>query len=200
MTFLLYYNVFAQAGDGLGMSAVAAGLSLTPLSAALFGFAQAAPRVRRCRGLRPMLAGASLLLAFGCLILGACQTETSRVPLMLGLFVVVVAIALPYASTPHVGLEALRGRKPQGLWCIELVPFSRRNCRRHLRRNRIGACRVFRAGAVGKFRGVRSRVVRAVAGALGLFVEYLSWRSGGRNITANPCAARRATHMGWATI
>ena len=51
MTFLLYFNFFAQSADGLGMSAVGAGLALVPLSIALFGFARAAPWLagrRRC--------------------------------------------------------------------------------------------------------------------------------------------------------
>jgi DHA2 family multidrug resistance protein-like MFS transporter len=38
----LYYNLFAQAPEGLGMSAIAAALSLLPLSAALFGFVRGA--------------------------------------------------------------------------------------------------------------------------------------------------------------
>src|SRR4029453_12283323 len=39
MTLLLYYYFLAQAPGGLAMTAVAAGLSLVPLSVALFGFA-----------------------------------------------------------------------------------------------------------------------------------------------------------------
>ena len=115
MTFLLYYNLFAQApqgfgkglGKGLGMSPIAAGFSLTPLSIALFGFARAAPWCGAKLGLRPMLIGASLLLAVGCAILWLAQGEMGLVPLMLGLFVVGVGIALPYASAPRIGLGAL---------------------------------------------------------------------------------------------
>ncbi len=115
MTFLLYYNLFAQApqglgkglGMGLGMSPIAAGFSLTPLSIALFGFARAAPWCGAKLGLRPMLIGASLLLAVGCAILWLAQGEKGLVPLMLGLFVVGVGIALPYASAPRIGLGAL---------------------------------------------------------------------------------------------
>ena len=47
MTLLLYYNLFAQSAGGLGLSAVMAGLSLLPLSVALFAFARAAPRSGR---------------------------------------------------------------------------------------------------------------------------------------------------------
>src|SRR5258708_2602326 len=68
MTLLLYYNLFAQAPDGLDMTAVAAGLSLMPLSVALFGFARAAPWLGAAIGLRRMMVGGSLLLALGCAI------------------------------------------------------------------------------------------------------------------------------------
>jgi MFS family permease len=107
MTFLLYYNLFAQAPQGLGMSPIAAGFSLTPLSIALFGFARAAPWCAARLGLRPMLVGASLLLAVGCAILWFAQAEKAFALLMLGLFVVGVGIALPYASAPRIGLGAL---------------------------------------------------------------------------------------------
>jgi MFS family permease len=110
MTFLLYYNLFAQApqgSGGFGMSPIAAGFSLTPLSIALFGFARAAPWCAAKLGLRPMLIGASLLLTFGCAILWFAQGEKTLVPLMVGLLVVGVGIALPYASAPRIGLGAL---------------------------------------------------------------------------------------------
>lgn len=107
MTFLLYYNLFAQSQQGLGMSPIAAGFSLTPLSVALFGFARAAPWCGATFGLRPMLVSASLLLAVGCAILWFAQAEKALVPLMFGLLVVGVGIALPYACAPRIGLEAL---------------------------------------------------------------------------------------------
>src|SRR6185312_14293513 len=62
MTLLFYYNLFAQAPDGLGLSPVTAGLSLAPLAIALFAFARAAPRVGTAIGLRQMLACGSLVL------------------------------------------------------------------------------------------------------------------------------------------
>jgi MFS family permease len=107
MTFLLYYNLFAQAPDGLGMSAVAAGFALMPLSAALFSFARVAPWLGAAVGLRRMLVGGSLLLALGCAIVWASQVEGRFTILMLGLFAVGAGIALPYASAPSVGLATL---------------------------------------------------------------------------------------------
>jgi MFS family permease len=108
MTLLLYYNLFAQSPSGLGMSAVVAGLSLVPLSVALFGFARAAPRLGTIMGLRSMLIAGSLLLALGCAIVWiSSRSEARLVILMLGLFVAGAGIALPYASAPRVALAAL---------------------------------------------------------------------------------------------
>ena len=107
MTLLLYYNLFAQAPNGLGMTAVAAGFSLLPLSVALFGFARAAPRLGAAVGLRRMMVGGSLLLALGCAIAWASLAGAGFTVLMLGLFAAGAGIALPFASSPRIGLAAL---------------------------------------------------------------------------------------------
>ena len=106
MTLLLYYNLMAQSADGLGMSAVAAGLSLLPLSVALFAFARAAPSIGTMIGVRRMLTGGSLLLALGCAIIWS-SFEARFAVLMLGLFVAGAGIALIYASAPRLGLATL---------------------------------------------------------------------------------------------
>jgi MFS family permease len=107
MTLLLYYNFFAQAPNGLGKTAVAAGLSLVPLSVALFGFARAAPRLGVAVGIRRMMVGGSLLLALGCAIAWASLAGAGFALLMLGLFACGAGIAMPYASAPRIGLAAL---------------------------------------------------------------------------------------------
>ena len=108
MTLLLYYNLFAQSADGLGMSAVAAGLSLLPLSVALFALARAAPWLGVTIGVRRMLTVGSLLLALGCVIIWlSFQIEARFVLLMPGLFAAGAGIALTYASAPRLGLAAL---------------------------------------------------------------------------------------------
>jgi MFS family permease len=108
MTLLLYYNLIAQSADGLGMSAVEAGLSLLPLSAALFGFARAAPSIGMRIGVRRMLIGGSLLLALGCAIIwSSFQIEARFAVLLPGLFVTGAGIALTYASAPRLGLATL---------------------------------------------------------------------------------------------
>ena len=107
MALLLYFNLFAQAPQGLGLSAVAAGLSLMPLSLALFGFARAAPRLGAAVGVPTMMVGGSLLLALGCAIAWISQTGGGFVLLMLGLFATGAGIALPYASAPRIALATL---------------------------------------------------------------------------------------------
>src|SRR5262249_9766600 len=107
MALLLYYNLFAQSPDGLGMTAVAAGLSLAPLSVALFAVARAAHRLAPAIGLRTMMAAGSLLLIAGCTIAGASFADAGFVMLLLGLFAIGAGIALPYASAPHIALAAL---------------------------------------------------------------------------------------------
>jgi len=107
MALLLYYNLFAQSPDGLGMTAVAAGLSLAPLSVALFAFARAAHRLAPAIGLRTMMTAGSLLLIAGCTIAGASFADAGFVMLLLGLFAIGAGIALPYASAPHIALAAL---------------------------------------------------------------------------------------------
>ena len=107
MTLLLYYNLFAQAPNGLGMTAVAAGFSLLPLSVALFGFARAAPRLGVAVGVRKVMVGGSLLLALGCAIVWASLAGAGFTVLMLGLFAAGAGIALPFASSPRIGLAAL---------------------------------------------------------------------------------------------
>ena len=104
---LLYYNLFAQSSAGLGRTPIAAGLSLMPMSAALFGFARAAPWLSAKIGLRPMMAGGSLLLALGCAVAWASATDAGFAALLLGLCAVGAGIALPYASAPRIGLAAL---------------------------------------------------------------------------------------------
>jgi MFS family permease len=111
MAVLLYYNIFAQAPDGaahgFGMTPVATGLSLMPLSAGLFGFARTSHRLAQKIGIRPMMAAGSLLLALGCVIAWLAVAGAGFAMLMAGLFAIGAGIALPYSSAPRIGLAAL---------------------------------------------------------------------------------------------
>lgn len=108
MTLLLYYNLFAQSAGGLGLSAISAGLSLLPLSVALFVFARAAPGIAASVGMRRMLAGGSLVLVLGCSIIWlALYLDAGFAMLLPGLFVAGIGIAPIYASAPRLGLATL---------------------------------------------------------------------------------------------
>ncbi len=107
MALLLYYNLFAQSTDGLDKTPIGTGLSLMPLSAALFVFARAAPWLAATVGTRRTIAGGSLLLAIGCAIAWASLGDGGFAALIFGLCIVGAGIALPYASAPRIGLAAL---------------------------------------------------------------------------------------------
>ncbi len=107
MATLLYYNIFAQAPRGLGLTPVAAGLSLIPLSVGLFGFARTSHRLAAKVGIRPMMVAGSLLLALGCAIAWVALAGAGFAALMTGLFAMGAGIALPYSSAPRIGLAAL---------------------------------------------------------------------------------------------
>jgi MFS transporter, DHA2 family, multidrug resistance protein len=110
-------NLFAQARNGLGKTAVAAGFSLVPLSVGLFGFARAAPRLGAAVGVRRVMVGWSLLLALGRAIAWTSLAGAGFTLLMLGLFACGTGIALPYASAPRIGLaEHCRKRRPASSW------------------------------------------------------------------------------------
>jgi MFS family permease len=107
MTLLLYYNIFAQGPEGLGLSAVEAGLSLVPLSLAFFAFARIAPWLETVVGLRPMMVGGALLLALGCAIVWTSLAPADLALRTLGLIAAGAGIAVPYATAPRIGLAAL---------------------------------------------------------------------------------------------
>ena len=86
MALLLYYNLFAQAPTGLAMTPIMAGLSLLPLSVALFGFARAAPRLGNLVGMKLMMAGGALVLVLGCAIIWVSLAGAGLPILLLGLF------------------------------------------------------------------------------------------------------------------
>ena len=107
MALLLYYNLFAQAPTGLAMTPIMAGLSLLPLSVALFGFARAAPRLGNLLGIKLMMAGGALILVLGCAIIWVSLAGAGLPILLLGLFAAGLGIALPFASAPRIGLAVL---------------------------------------------------------------------------------------------
>jgi MFS family permease len=107
MTLLLYYNLYAQSPDGFDLTPIATGLSLIPLSVALFGCARAAPRIAQAVGLRRMMASGGLILVLGCAIALVSLTEAGPALRVIALFAIGAGIAMPYATAPRLGLAAL---------------------------------------------------------------------------------------------
>jgi MFS family permease len=69
MSLLLYFNLYAQSREGLGLTALEAGASLLPLSAALLALALSASAVATRTGLRNAMTGGMALIAIGSAII-----------------------------------------------------------------------------------------------------------------------------------
>ena len=75
MSLLLYFNLYAQSREGLGLTALEAGASLLPLSAALLVLALSAAAVAARVGLRNAMTGGMALIAIGSSIIAAAITR-----------------------------------------------------------------------------------------------------------------------------
>jgi len=107
ISLLLYFNLYAQSRDGLGLSALEAGAVLLPLSAALLALALSAPAVAARLGLgAAVIAGGEMtLLTIGFLLMGA-------------------GLAVPYALAPRLALSALApAQAGQGSGMINACTF-----------------------------------------------------------------------------
>jgi predicted MFS family arabinose efflux permease len=107
MSLLLYFNLYAQSRDGLGLTALEAGASLLPLSATLLALAPLASVVAARVGLRNAMTGGMALITIASIVIGASVAEGSLVLLAIGLFVMGAGLAMPYASAPRLALSAL---------------------------------------------------------------------------------------------
>src|SRR6516165_3724849 len=76
---LLYFNLYAQWRGGLGLTALEAGASLLPLSAALLALAMLAPTVAARVGLRNALTAGMALITIASAVIGAAVAEGSLV-------------------------------------------------------------------------------------------------------------------------
>ena len=107
MNLLLYFNLYAQSPEGLGLTALAAGASLLPLSAALLTLALSASAVAARIGLRNTMTGGMALIAIASAIIGAAIAEGWMALLAIGFFVMCAGLAVPYALAPRLALSAL---------------------------------------------------------------------------------------------
>ena len=107
MSLLLYFNLYAQSREGLGLSALEAGASLLPLSAALLALALSASAVAARVGLRNAMTGGMALIAIASAIIGVAIAGGGMVLLAIGFFVMGAGLAVPYALAPRLALSAL---------------------------------------------------------------------------------------------
>ena len=106
MSLLLYFNLYAQSRDGLGLTALEAGASLLPLSAALLALALSASAVAARVGLRNAMTGGMALIAIASAIIGGIAGG-GMVLLAIGFLVMGAGLAVPYALAPRLALSAL---------------------------------------------------------------------------------------------
>jgi MFS family permease len=97
----------SQSREGLGLTALEAGASLLPLSAALLALALSASAVAARVGLRNAMTGGMALIAIASTIIGVAIAGGGMVLLAIGFFVMGTGLALPYASAPRLALSAL---------------------------------------------------------------------------------------------
>jgi MFS family permease len=107
MSLLLYFNLYAQSREGLGLTALEAGASLLPLSAALLALALSASAVAARVGLRNAMTGGMALIAIAGGIIGVAIARGGMVLLAIGFLVMGVGLAVPYALAPRLALSVL---------------------------------------------------------------------------------------------
>lgn len=107
MSLLLYFNLYAQSRQGLGLTALEAGALLLPLSAALLALALSASAVAAKVGLRNAITGGMTLIVLGSAIIGIAVSQGGMVLLALGFLVIGAGLAVPYALAPRLALSAL---------------------------------------------------------------------------------------------
>ncbi len=157
MSLLLYFNLYAQSRDGLGLTALEAGAALLPLSAALLALALSASAVAARIGLRNAMTGGMALIAIASAVIGAAPAEAGMVLLAIGFFVMGAGLAVPYALAPRLALSALAPEQAgQGSGIINACTFLGGSC---------GVAGGATASALGGFPAVLTMI--ALAGIIG---------------------------------
>ncbi len=124
MGLLLYFNLYAQSREGLGLTSLEAGASLLPLSGALLALALSASTVAARVGLRNAMTGGMALIAIASAILGVAVAGGAMVVLAIGFLVMGTGLAVPYALAPRLALSALsREHAGQGSGIVNACTF-----------------------------------------------------------------------------
>ncbi|HKE39990.1 MAG TPA: MFS transporter [Casimicrobiaceae bacterium] len=124
MSLLLYYNLYAQSQEGLGLTPLEAGVSLLPLSAALLALAISASSTAARLGLRATIMVGMALVVIGSATLGAATVKGGFGVLAIGFFVLGAGLALPYATAPQLALSSLsKAQAGQGSGMVSACTF-----------------------------------------------------------------------------
>jgi predicted MFS family arabinose efflux permease len=124
MGLLLYFNLYAQSRDGLGLTALEAGALLVPLSVALLALALSASAVAARVGLRNAMTGGMALIVIASAVIAAAVALGDIVLLVVGLLAMGAGLALPYASAPRLALSVLSpGQAGQGSGVVNASTF-----------------------------------------------------------------------------
>lgn len=162
MSLLLYFNLYAQSRQGLGLTALEAGAALLPLSAALLALALSASAVAARIGLRHAMTGGMALIALASAMIGAAVAEGGMVLLAIGFFAMGAGLAVPYALAPRLALSALApAQAGQGSGIINACTFLGGSC---------GVAGGASALALGGFPAVLTMI--ALAGIVGAALSH----------------------------
>ena len=124
ITFLLYYNLFAQGARGLDFTPIGAGVSLLPMSLAILACALAAPALAARAGLRVVIGSGMLSIIAAAALIRAGIAEHWPMMSALGLFAMGAGLAAPYACAPRLSLSALSpAQAGQGSGIISACTF-----------------------------------------------------------------------------
>ena len=124
MALLLYFNLYAQSADGLGLTPLQSGAALLPLSAALLTVALAVSAVTERIGLRNAMTGCMGLIIIASAVIGMAASEGGIVLMAIGFVAMGAGLALPYAAAPRLALSALsQDQLGQGSGIINACTF-----------------------------------------------------------------------------
>ena len=129
VSLLLYFNLYAQSREGLGLTALEAGASLLPLSAALLALALSASAVAARVGLRNAMTGGMALIAIASAVIAVASCGGGTALLAIGFLAMGAGLAVPYASAPPLALSALSSTQTgQGSGIVNACTFLGGSC------------------------------------------------------------------------
>ncbi|NVO57539.1 MFS transporter [Rhodobacteraceae bacterium B1Z28] len=105
--FFVYFNVFVQSPDALGLSAIGAGAAILPLSLSMFAISVTAPRFLGPYSFQWPIALAMAAMACGFLLLATTTNATDYSEIWWKLVIVGVGLGICFSLLPRLGLRLL---------------------------------------------------------------------------------------------